>query len=86
MTTMRAKFQVSLVQEHMYGEHGSKSQETLSMHAVCPDKFDADGLSDDNTFAKYSPGGNLTLCVANPALFDKFKHGDKFYLDFTPAT
>jgi hypothetical protein len=32
-----------------------------------------------------SPGANLTIHIANPALWGKFKHGDKFYVDFTPA-
>lgn len=85
MTTMRAKLQVSLVQEHYYGDNGAKSQETLTMHAVCT-TFDSEGYSDDNTYAKASPGASLTICIANPALFGKFKHGDKFYVDFTPAT
>jgi hypothetical protein len=32
-----------------------------------------------------SPGANLTIHIANPALWGKFKHGDKFYVDFTAA-
>lgn len=85
MTTMRAKLQVSLVQEHFYGENGTKSHETLQMHAVCASQYDENGLDEDNTFAKFSPGASLVIQIANPVLFDKFKHGDKFYVDFMPA-
>ena len=68
-TIMRAKLQVSMVQEYHYGENAAKSGENLTMHAV----------------AMYSPGATLVISIANPALWGKFKHGDKFYVDFTPA-
>jgi hypothetical protein len=38
--------------------------------------------SEDNTFARYTPGGNLELSITNPALFDKLEKGQKFYVDF----
>ena len=87
MTTMRAKLQVGMVQEHHYGPDGSKSQETLTMHAVCRTNgyADTDGDDEDNTYAKYSPGASLVINIANPNLFGKFTVGDKFYVDFTPA-
>lgn len=82
---MRAKLQVGFVQEHFYGPDGAKSQETLSMHAVCAKAYPADGSDEDNTYAKFSPGANLTINIANPALFGQFNVGDKFYVDFTKA-
>jgi hypothetical protein len=91
MTTMRAKLQVGMVQEHMgWVEPGSgkapeKSSETLIMHAVCKPTYADSEFDEDNTYAKMSPGANLTIHIANPALWGKFKHGDKFYVDFTPA-
>lgn len=85
MTTMRAKLQVGLISESFYGPDKSKSQETLHMHAVCAPKYDTDGLDEDNTFAKFSPGAQLTINIANAALWGQFKHGDKFYVDFSPA-
>ena len=85
-TKMRAKFQVGFVQEHFYGPDKSKSQETLTMHAVCrTGGYDETGLDEDNTYAKFSPGGNLSINIANPELFGQFKVGQKFYLDFTEA-
>jgi hypothetical protein len=91
MTTMRAKLQVGMVQEHMgWVEPGSdktpeKASETLTMHAVCKATYADSEFDEDNTFARMSPGANLTIHIANPALWGKFKHGDKFYVDFTAA-
>ena len=84
-TVMRAKLQVGMVQEYHYGENGAKSGENLTMHAVCKNSYSDDPFDEDNTFAMYSPGASLVISVANPALWGQFKHGDKFYVDFTPA-
>ena len=90
-TTMRAKLQVGFVQEHLAwtrtpnGQDKVKTLETLNMHAVAANHYPADGNDDDNTYAKWSPGANLSINIANPNLWDKFKVGDKFYVDFTPA-
>lgn len=74
---MRAKMKVSEVIRRDGGE-------TLKMHPVCkPGGYEADGLDEDNTFAKFSPGGSLELMVANPALIGQFNPGDTYYLDFT---
>jgi hypothetical protein len=62
------------------------SQERISFLAVAKSTgYGADGLDEDNTYARYSPQGNMSLTVANPALLGKFTIGEKFYLDFTPA-
>jgi hypothetical protein len=84
-TKMRAKLRVSFVQESFYGPDKSKSSERLSMNAVCAPKYDATGLDEDNTFAKMSPSAELKIQIANPALWDQFKVGQTFYLDFTEA-
>lgn len=77
---MRAKFVINEVKRH-------ENIEQLSMSAVCKDGgYDETGLDEDNTFAKFSPAGQLTLTVANPALFGKFNPGEKYYLDFTKAS
>ena len=83
--TMRAKLQVGHVLQH-YGTDGTtKTQETVMMHAVSASKYPEDGSDEDNTYAKFSPGASLSINIANPALFGKFKHGQKFYADFTEA-
>lgn len=93
--TMRAKLQVAFVQVHEQRVNAegrydaeapaTKTMETLQMHAVSAPKYDASGLDEDNTFAKFSPGATLNINVANPELWGKFKVGDRFYADFTPA-
>ena len=94
-TTMRAKMCVGYVQIHEQRVDAdgkwnpaaapTKSMETLQMHAVAAPKYDASGLDEDNTYAKMSPGASLNINIANPALWGKFKVGDRFYVDFTPA-
>lgn len=78
---MRAKMKITKIERHEGG------QET--MHLTCVARsggYPADGSDEDNTFAKYSPSGAMTLTVANPALIGKFTPGDTYYLDFTKVT
>lgn len=81
MTTMRAKLQVAIVERGV-------GYEKLTMHAVArTDGYNnGDGSDEDNTYAKYSPYAQLIIQVNNPALHGKFNPGDKFYVDFTPAS
>lgn len=93
---MRAKMQVGMVTENALrvNEQGNydpaaepkKYGETLHMHAVAASKYPEDGSDEDNDYAKMSPGAQLTINVANPNLWGKFRHGDKFYVDFTSAS
>lgn len=82
---MRAKMRVAVVEEGKTLE-GDKYNEKLTFNAVAKSNgYPADGSDEDNTFAKWSPSAMLTIDVRNPALWGKFKPGDKFYVDFTPA-
>lgn len=81
---MRAKFVINSVERSGSAEWQS---ETLKMSAVAKsDRYPSDGADEDNTYAKFSPQASLTLTIANPALIGKFNPGEKFYLDFTPAS
>ena len=90
MTTMRAKLVVTSVQtfggRNAEGEN-VKSSEKVSFTGVSRANgyTETNGLDEDNTYAKYSPQADFTITIANPALFDKFFPGQKFYADFTPA-
>jgi hypothetical protein len=76
---MRAKMQVSKVERH-------QGQDRITCNAVAKaGSYPADGTDDDNTYAKFSPQGELTLTIANPALLGQIEPGTKFYLDFTKA-
>jgi hypothetical protein len=77
--TMRAKFQVNKIERF-------EGSDRITCNAVCRSSaYPADGLDEDNTYAKFSPSGELSLTIANPALLGKIAPGAKFYLDFTPA-
>ncbi len=82
--TMRAKVKVGAVTPYPNAS-GEVTQEILHFHGVAATKYPADGSDEDNTFAKFSPSLNLQLHLANPALIGRFKPGDTFYIDFTPA-
>jgi len=85
VTNMRAKFQIHSVRRNL-DHKGEVGSETVDMSPVCKSgAYPADGSDEDNTFAKFSPSGSLSLTVANPALMGQFKPGQKFYCDFTPA-
>lgn len=86
---MRAKLMVQDVVEHKYapapGEPEKVSSIQLKLTAVCGKPFDAEGNSEDNSFAKWTPSADVSMSITNPALFSSFKRGQKFYVDFTEA-
>ena len=79
MAFMRAKMQVQKVERGV-------GIDRITCSAVCRSTpYPADGSDEDNTYAKFSPSGELTLSIANPNLIGKIEPGTKFYLDFTVA-
>ena len=79
MIAMRAKMKLNHIEKRFEG------QETLYFNPVAASKYPADGSDENNTYAKFSPSGMLSLTVANPALLGKFNQGEEYYLDFTKA-
>jgi hypothetical protein len=76
---MRAKVKVSSVQAF-------EGREEVTAAPVCGDKpFGPSGESEDNTFARFTPSGSISLTITNPDLLGKIKPGMKFYVDFTEA-
>lgn len=75
MSLIRAKLQVSEVTDTGYADK-------VRMHAV----YSGDKNSEDNTFAKATPSASLEIQIDNPAARGLMKPGQKFYVDFTPAT
>jgi hypothetical protein len=81
MAAMRAKMRLNHIDIR-----NTPSSETLYFNAVAKsDSYPADGSDENNTYAKFSPSGMLSLTVANPALIGKFAEGETYYLDFTKA-
>jgi len=80
MTDMRAKMKINHIEKRF------ENQETLYFNPVSKSNgYPADGSDENNTFAKFSPSGMLSLTVRNPALLGKFVEGEEYYLDFTKA-
>ena len=75
---MRAKFQVDNVE--ILGAY-----QQVTMRAVCDGGFGPNGESEDNTYARWTPSGTLTIGITNPALHNKIRVGQKFYMDFIEA-
>lgn len=66
---------------------GHTVAEEIKMAPVCGDKpFGANGESEDNSFARWTPSGSLSLTITNPALVGTFRVGQTFYVDFTEAS
>lgn len=83
---MRAKMVVTEVNRTGY-QNGPEfqMQDRIKLVAVAAKTYPADGSDEDNTYAKFSPSGELSLSIVNPALIGKIQPGQKFYLDFTLA-
>lgn len=73
---MRAKMWVTSVTQPYEGA------DLVVMIPVCG-TTDANGESEDNTFARYTPTGRCELTINNPALIGKIKAGQVYYVDFT---
>ena len=83
---MRCKVHVTHVETVRQGDDDAKVQEIVHFAAVARDDgYKGDGLDEDNTFAKWSPSADFHITIANPALWDKFSGGQRFYVDFTEA-
>jgi len=76
--SMRAKVVLNKIEQY-------PQTERLTFNPVAAKQYGADGADEDNTFAKFSPSGEFTLAVTNPALLGQFKPGEKYYVDFTPV-
>jgi len=85
MSTMRAKFFVTKV-EGSEATTTPPTSEGITMIAVTEKPFDAGGNSEDNSFATWTPSGELKMTITNPNLLGVIKEGQKYYLDFTEAT
>lgn len=84
LNTMKAKMQVSNV-KNINDDKGNLFGIELEMFPVGDKPYDANGESDDNTYSRWTPSGKLNLAITNSNLFDSFKLGQKFYLEFTKA-
>jgi len=71
---------------HIKNATGDITQENLTLLPVPKSgAYPSDGSDEDNSYARWTPAGELKLTIQNPALFGKLPIGARFYVDFTPA-
>ncbi len=75
--SVRAKFYVV----ENKGLESDPEQHNITLQAVT----DSDPKSENHTFWKYTPAGQVTLYTINPGAWEQFEIGKQFYVDFTPA-
>jgi hypothetical protein len=74
---VRAKFRVT---HHEIMDWGPNQGKQVTVH-LSP-QYDPN-LKEDQSYAKSTPSGKLTMVVDNPAALAEFVPGRAFYLDFT---
>jgi hypothetical protein len=86
---MRAKFRVNSVSPASVvvpADAAMAPMQTITAFPVArSDSYPADGSDENNSYARWSPSGRLELSITNPALSNRIKEGDTFYVDFTPV-
>lgn len=80
MPTMRAKVSVTDITKPYDG-----AEEVKFVPVVSGESFGPNGESENNTYARYTPSGDIKLTITNPELHGKFTRGQEFYVDFTEA-
>ena len=78
MITVRAKFKVTEIKRHHYGD---KEMQTICMSPV----YSGDEGSENRKFWDATPDGSLELGCINLAAARRFDLGAEYYLDFTPV-
>lgn len=83
MKQVRAKLQCVDVAPFDNGatENPEKAGEVVKFEA----RYDAADSEEDNSFSKYTPSANMTMCVTNPDVFGAFEVGKKYYFDIVEA-
>jgi hypothetical protein len=72
--SIRAKFQCHSIQK---SEDGSACLVRLSAVTT--------GSAENEQWSKYTPAGDLSLNISNPAAFEQFEQGKEYYLDIKPV-
>lgn len=73
--SIRAKFRVHSV----VPLEGTDPGQTVRLHPVYS------GSEENKSFSKWTPTGEVSMTITNPAALGFFEAGKEFYLDFTPA-
>jgi hypothetical protein len=77
---VRAKFRVTEVTTSISNYGGAAG--TIESKRV---KLSAVGDEHNKTWSKWTPSGELTMTINNPAAFEQFKPGQCYFVDFVEA-
>lgn len=79
MNTARCKFR--LTQISLYKSEPKGVATKTYKFTACYDPT----IPEDQRFAKYTPTGEVTIVVDNPAAEEMFVHGTDYYFDISPV-
>lgn len=75
--TVRAKFQCVEIKQLFGNPDGSAEVRLTAVY----------GNGEANKeWSQWTPQGNLTMLITNPAAIDQFDLGAEYFIDFTPAS
>jgi hypothetical protein len=66
--------------------HGENSMSIRFRAVAKSDGYPADGSDENNSFARWTPTAEVNMSITNPELVGKFKEGETYYVDFSPAS
>lgn len=72
--TVRAKFQCNSIQK-------SQDKSTAVVHLIAV----TTGSTENETWSKYTPSGQLQMVISNPAAAEQFEQGKEYYIDISPT-
>lgn len=76
--TVRAKFWVSSVQHHH--QQGQAADAVCATVAMAPVYDEA-----NKDWSKWTPQGQISMTITNPAAIEALELGKQYFVDFTPA-
>lgn len=77
--TVRAKFWVREIHQHHVTDPNAVSA-TVKLAPV----YD-DGTKQNADWSKYTPQGEISMMITNPAAIEQFELGKSYFVDFSPA-
>lgn len=72
--TVRAKFRCHFIQESSDG-----ASRTVNLSAV------TSGSTENESWSKCTPGGQLSMHISNPDAFSQFEQGNEYFIEVNPA-
>lgn len=72
--SVRAKFQCNSINK-------SPDNSTAVVHLIAV----TTGSTENETWSKYTPSGQLQMVISNPAAAEQFEQGKEYFIDIAPA-